>query len=55
MAIHLARTPKKALPSACGQAERSREGMSRVSPDYGNPPRTHAEEGRAERSGQADA
>jgi hypothetical protein len=38
-----------------GQAVRSGEGGGRVSPDYGNPTRTlHAEEAKAERSGQAE-
>jgi hypothetical protein len=37
-----------------GQAERSGEGGSWVTPDYDNPTRTHAEEGRAELSRQAE-
>ena len=37
-----------------GQAERSGEWRFGDSPDYGNPTRTHAEEGQAKRSGQAE-
>jgi hypothetical protein len=47
--------PKKAKPSSGpGRAlsQRKRGGLG-ISPDYGNPTPTRAEEGKAERSGQA--
>jgi hypothetical protein len=53
-AILLARTPKKAKPSAATRPSAAGKRCSGVFPDYGNPTRTHAGEGHAERSGQAE-
>jgi hypothetical protein len=50
----LGRTPKKAKPSATARPSAAEKGGSGVSPDYGNPTRTHAEEGQVKRSGKAE-
>jgi len=44
----------KRKPSAAARPSEVEKGGSGVFPDYGNPTRTHAEEGPAERSGQAE-
>jgi hypothetical protein len=46
------RSQAQRLVSAGPSAAKKR--VSRVSPDYDNPHRTHAKEGQAERSGQVD-
>jgi hypothetical protein len=48
----LARTPKKAKQSTAARPSAAVKGSSEVSNDYGNPTRTPAEEGKAERSGK---
>jgi hypothetical protein len=48
-AVHLARTPKKAKPSVAARPSAAEKGGFGVSHDCGNPPRTPAEEGQAER------
>jgi hypothetical protein len=48
------KTPtRRRKPSAAATPSAAEKGGSGVSPNYGNPTRTHAEEGQAERSGQA--
>jgi hypothetical protein len=45
---------RRRKPSAAAMPSAAEKGDSGVSPDYGNPTRTHAEEVQAERSGQAE-
>jgi hypothetical protein len=53
-AIQLVCTPKKAKPIEAARPSVAEKKCSKVSPDYGNPTRTHADEGLAERICQAE-
>jgi hypothetical protein len=52
-AIQLASTPKKAKRSAAAMPSAAEKRGSGVSPDYGNPTRTHPEKDQAEHIGKA--